>query len=194
MAKLGNADRPNPPKGEAGECRGSIPQKWRCDSTPSRTKIVRAPKHYSAAYKVSLLRHPPVGNTRSRTKTQAQTPRTNTSRTIDFGKITPGCNLSAIGLRDRIAAKPGGMPEAQSPSRTKIVRAPKHYSAAHRVSLLRHPHGGNTRSRTKSQAQTPRTDTSRAIDFGEIPPGCNLSAIGLSVWDCSEARELIQHC
>ena len=179
MAKLGNADRPNPPKGEAGECRGSIPQKWRCDSTPSRTKIVRAPKHYSAAHRVSCLRHPHGGNTRSRTKTQAHTPRTNTSRTIDFGKITPGCNLSAIGLRDGIAAKPGNADRlnppkwrcGSTPSHTKIVRAPKHYSAAHRVSLLRHPHDGNTRSRTKTQAHTPRTNTSRAIDFGEITPG-----------------------
>ena len=84
MAKLGNADRPNPPKGEAGECRGSIPQKWRCDSTPSRTKIVRAPKHYSAAHRVSLLRHPPIGNTRSRTKPQTHTPKINTNCAIDF--------------------------------------------------------------------------------------------------------------
>ena len=100
-------------------------------------KIVRAPKSYSAAHRVSLLRHPHGGNTRSRTKTQAQTPRTNTSRTIDFGqerkrlnlhlrtdqgqprhrfwRDTPWCNLSAIGLREGIAAKLGECQEAQSP-------------------------------------------------------------------------------
>ena len=29
------------------------------------------------------------------------------NRAIDFGEITPGCNLSTIGLRDGIAAKLG---------------------------------------------------------------------------------------
>jgi hypothetical protein len=52
-------------------------------------------------------------------------------------------------------------------SRSEIVRAPKSYSAAYRAYLLRHPLGGNTRSRTKTQAHTPRINTNRAIDFGE---------------------------
>jgi hypothetical protein len=58
-------------------------------------------------------------------------------------------------------------PANQASPGVKIVRAPKQYSTAYRVSLLRHPHGGNTRSRTKTQAHTPRTNTSRAIDFGK---------------------------
>ena len=99
---------------ESGECRKAKSPSpgvkivlTPANPAPPRVKIVRAPNHYSAAHRVSLLRHPHGGNTRSRTKTQAQTPRANTSRAIDFGEITPGCNLSAIGLRDGIAAKPG---------------------------------------------------------------------------------------
>ena len=45
------------------------------------------------------------------------------SRAIDFGEITPGCNLSTIGLRDGIAAKLGnaGRPNPPHPG-VKIVR------------------------------------------------------------------------
>ena len=81
------------PNGKAGECRKAQSPSPRvkivltpANQAPPKVKIVRAPKHYSAAYRVSLLRHPPVGNTRSRTKPQIHTPRINTSRAIDFGQ------------------------------------------------------------------------------------------------------------
>ena len=87
---------------------------------------------------------------------------------------TPSCSKI-------VDAEPAANPDlAQSENRSrrgwqtrpspkvKIVRAPKHYSAAHIASLLRHPHGGNTRSRTKPQSQTPKTNTNCAIPLVAI--------------------------
>ena len=89
----GECRRPNPPKAKLGNARRQIPQSGGATPPPSRTKIVCAPKHYSAAHRAYLLRHPHGGNTRSRTKTQAHTPRTNTSRAIDFGQERKRLNL-----------------------------------------------------------------------------------------------------
>ena len=194
------------PNGEAGECRQAKSPKRRSWGMPG----LNPPK-------VEVRLHPLAHENRSRTKTLLcgpqsilpapspwwqytfahQNPSTHTQNQHQprhrFWRDNPRCNLSAIGLRDRIAAKPGnaggsipngearGMPggsiplthenrsrrdwQTQTPPGVKIVRAPKHYSAAYRVSLLRHPPIGNTRSRTKPQTHTPKINTNCAIDF-----------------------------
>ena len=112
-----------PPARRVGNARGQIPQKWRSDSTPlthenrSRTKtslcgpqsIFTAP---SPCWQYTFAHQNPSSHIQNQHQPRHR-----------FWRDNPGCNLSAIGLRDGIAAKlgnaRGSIPLAQSENRSR---------------------------------------------------------------------------